>query len=200
MNTEDLKKEIEEYLKIYMNIKNSYILYKHIREESLQYKDETAQISDFLIIILSDIYSMVLINTCKLLDIRNDKNIFKLLNVSEQNIDIFDNTFYTDNEIKDKIKELKDELDSNNQLINILKIYRDKYLTHIDKDYWGNVQKLFKDHRITFKEIELILALISKIQNELLSMLCNTKWVIKDYGTEEYSYILKSIKEHLENR
>lgn len=200
MNKEDLKKEIEEYLKIYMNIKNSYILYKHIREESLQYKDETAQISNFLIIILSDMYSMVLINTCKVLDIRNDKNIFKLLNVSEQNIDIFDNTFYTDDEIKDKIKELKDELDSNNQLINILKIYRDKYLTHIDKDYWGNVQKLFKEHRITFEEIELILTLISKILNELLSMLCNTKWVIKDYGTEEYSYILKSIKEHLENR
>lgn len=198
MNKEELKNEVEEYLRIYMNIKNSYVLYKCVRENSLIYKDETSQITNFLVIALSDIFSMTIINVCKLLDIRNDKNIIKLINVCKQNIDLFCNSCIARSEALSKINELEININSLDAIIIKTKEYRDKYLAHFDKKYWKNVQMLFKEHKLSYEELDTVLNTISNTLNELLRMLCNTSWVIKEYGTGEYEYILNCIKEHLD--
>lgn len=202
MDKEKLKKEIEKYLKYYYEIKKEFDLYKHIKKKVLTYPNETKQISFFLQAVLNSLLKSSLLDISKILDNRNDKNIYRLLEVCNQNIKLFceeENSIKEKNEKIKTIKLLKEKVDNKQDLIKKIIKYRDKSLAHTDKKYFGDVSKLFKEYKTTYEEIEGILELIVNSLNELLYSLSNTTYVFNNEYRDDYTYILECIKKCRKN-
>lgn len=201
MEKEKLKKEIELYLLYYYEIKKKFDLYKYIKQNSEVYHEETKNIAYFLHTILRSLLENALMDISKIVDERNNKNVYKLLNICKQNIKLF----YEDNErqkrnILKRFYEMKKQIDSKKNIIENLKIYRDKYLAHIDKQYFFDANKLFKEYKTSYEDIETTLNVIVNVCNELLSKLCNITYVFNEEYKNNYKYILECIRESKENR
>lgn len=202
MEKENLKNEIENYLQYYYEIKKTFDIYKYIKENSVIYSKETQQIAFFLKPILLSLLNSTLLNISKIVDCRNQKNLNKLINICIANVVYFCNNPNSVNEKHEKLKlfnKIKNELEKNNSVIEKLNIYRDVYLAHTDKKYFMNFQKLFKEYKTTYEDIERILKVIVDSLNKLLYSLCETTYVFNDEYKKEYIYILECIKECREN-
>ena len=77
MDKEKLKGEIEKYLNYYYDVKRAFDLYRYIKENAEIYPNETKQISFFLHTVLISLLNNTLLDVSKILDNRNDKNIYK---------------------------------------------------------------------------------------------------------------------------
>lgn len=202
MDKEKLKGEIEKYLNYYYDVKRAFDLYRYIKENAEIYPNETKQISFFLHTVLISLLNNTLLDVSKILDNRNDKNIYKLLEVCNQNIKLFcedEKNTKEKNEKLNLIKRIKEKIDFKKDLIEKLKTYRDKSLAHTEGKYFRDVNKLFNEVKTTYEEIEDILEVIEESLNELLYALCNTTYVFNDQYKNDYTYILKCIKEFREN-
>lgn len=202
MDKEKLKGEIEEYLNYYYDVKRAFDLYRYIKENAEIYPNETKQISFFLHTVLISLLNNTLLDVSKILDNRNDKNIYKLLEVCNQNIKLFcedEKNTKEKNEKLNRIKRIKEKIDFKKDLIEKLKTYRDKSLAHTEGKYFRDVNKLFNEVKTTYEEIEDILEVIEESLNELLYALCNTTYVFNAQYKNDYTYILKCIKEFREN-
>ena len=202
MDKEKLKGEIEKYLNYYYDVKRAFDLYRYIKENAEIYPNETKQISFFLHTVLISLLNNTLLDVSKILDNRNDKNIYKLLEVCNQNIKLFcedEKNTKEKNEKLNRIKRIKEKIDFKKDLIEKLKTYRDKSLAHTEGKYFRDVNKLFNEVKTTYEEIEDILEVIEESLNELLYALCNTTYVFNDQYKNDYTYILKCIKEFREN-
>ncbi len=197
MNKQQLQNEIEIYIRYYYTIKKEFDLYKFIKQNSEIYKKETAQISFFLQPILYSLLNSVLLDTCQLVDSRNDKYLENLLNICIQNLK---EILVNPNSKKEKdeklkiINEKKNILESKQQIIFNLKAYRDKSLAHRDKEYFEDSNKVFEDYNTTYEEMENLLSVIQGILNELLYMTCNTSYCFTEEYKTDYKYILECIK------
>ena len=130
------------------------------------------------------------------------KNIYKLLEVCNENIKLFCENEKDAKEKNEKltlIKRIKEKIGFKKDLIEKLKTYRDKSLAHTEGKYFRDVNKLFNEVKTTYEEIEDILEVIEESLNELLYALCNTTYVFNDQYKNDYTYILKCIKEFREN-
>ena len=197
MDKEKLKGEIEKYLNYYYDVKRAFDLYRYIKENAEIYPNETKQISFFLHTVLISLLNNTLLDVSKILDNRNDKNIYKLLEVCNQNIKLFcedEKNTKEKNEKLNLIKRIKEKIGFKKDLIEKLKTYRDKSLAHTE-----GKNKLFNEVKTTYEEIEDILEVIEESLNELLYALCNTTYVFNDKYKNDYTYILKCIKEFREN-
>lgn len=202
MDKEKLKGEIEKYLNYYYDVKRAFDLYRYIKENAEIYPNETKQISFFLHTVLISLLNNTLLDVSKILDNRNDKNIYKLLEVCNQNIKLFcedEKNTKEKNEKLNLIKRIKEKIGFKKDLIEKLKTYRDKSLAHTEGKYFRDVNKLFNEVKTTYEEIEDILEVIEESLNELLYALCNTTYVFNDQYKNDYTYILKCIKEFREN-
>ena len=204
MDKEILQNEIENYIHYYYyGIKKSFDIYKYIKENSEIYPKETQQIAFFLKPILISLLNSTLLDTSKILDCRNQKNVNKLIERCISNAKLFCND---PNSIKEKneklklFKDIKEELENNNAVIEKLNTYRDVYLAHTDKDYFMDSKKLFEEYKTTYEDIERVLKLIVDSLNKLLYSLCETTYAFNDDYKREYKYILECIKEHRENQ
>lgn len=203
MDRESLKNEIESYIYFYYGIKKSFDIYKYIKQNSEIYPKETKQIAFFLKPILVSLLNSILLDMSKILDSRNQKNVNKLIEKCIANVKLFCNN---PNDIKEKneklklFKEIKEELEKNNLVIENLNIYRDVYLAHTDKDYFMDAKKLFEEYKTTYEDIERVLKLIVDSLNKILYSLCETTYAFNDDYKREYKYILECIKEYRENQ
>lgn len=202
MDKEKLKGEIKKYLNYYYDVKREFDLYKHIKENAEIYPNETKQIAFFLHTVLISLLNNALLDVSKILDNRNDKNIYKLLEVCNENIKLFCENEKDAKEKNEKltlIKRIKEKVDFKKDLIEKLKTYRDKSLAHTEGKYFRDVNKLFNEVKTTYEEIEDILEVIEESLNELLYALCNTTYVFNDQYKNDYTYILECIKKFREN-
>lgn len=202
MDKDKLKEEIEKYLKYYYDVKREFDLYIHIKKNADIYPNETKQISFFIHTVLTSLLKNILLGIAKIIDSREDKNIYKLLEVCNQNIKIFcedEKSIKEKNEKLNIIKSIKEKIDQKQDLIKKLTTYRDKFFAHSDKKYFRNIHRLFKEFKTTYEDIESILKLIEGFLNELLYSLCNTTYVFGNNYKNDYIYILECIKKCREN-
>lgn len=201
MNKKELENEIETHLKNYYIIKREFDIYKYIKQNAEIYNKETNQIAYFLKPVLYSLLNSTLLGICKMLDQREQKNIYELLNRFKNNID---NIITTKNSEKEKDNILEtinskiDELDLKQNTIGNLKTYRDKIIAHADKKFFDNPDKIFIDFNTKYEELETMLNMIENILNELLYMVCDTKYVFLEEYKDDYQYLLECIKEHNE--
>lgn len=146
MDKNTLKENIEQYI---YNLKvsiESFELYKGIKFFISQYKKEINYIASFLHVTLISLQTTFIMETVKLVDQREKKNIFNLLNVCAQNSSVFSKEIAYGglNDDTDKKENYMDKIDVENDIQKgklILNEYNDliinlKGLTHIDKEYF----------------------------------------------------------------
>ena len=78
--------EIKYFLDYYYEVNREFDLYKYIKENQEIYTKETQEISYFLNVILVSLLNSTLLNISKILDKRNEKNMYRLLEHCIQNM------------------------------------------------------------------------------------------------------------------
>ena len=177
----DIGKEIDAFFKRIISVKADFDLYKEI----LNYTDNKKfkYNYSFFATILDSLRFSFIIKTIKLIDIREEKNIYKFLNFCEQNENKFLKTLnidYINDEtsevetiiikevnVKQDIKEFKFKLDEYKGKIENLKFLRDKIYAHTDKEYFYDNPKLLKNNTIKYCEIEKILTILYENLNAI---------------------------------
>ena len=207
MNKKELENEVEAYLKYYYIVKQEFDIYKYIKQNAELYSRETKQIAYFLNPVLYSLLNSTLLAIYKLLDNREEKNIYKVFNIFIQNL----NEIVTNKNSKKEKNEIltimltatscgnnakKEEIDSKQELLNNIKEYRDKIIAHSDKKYFAQPDQVFKDFNMKYEDLEKMLIIIEKILNELLYIVCDTKFVFLEEYKDDYKYLLECIKEH----
>lgn len=199
MNKKELENEVETYLKYYYIVKQEFDIYKYIKQNAELYSRETKQIAYFLNPVLYSLLNSTLLAIYKLLDNKEEKNIYKILNIFIQNLNEIvtnKNSKKEKNETLKIINAKKEEIDSKQELLNNIKEYRDKIIAHSDKKYFAHPDQVFKDFNMKYEDLEKMLISIEKTLNELLYIVCDTKFVFLEEYKDDYKYILECIKEH----
>lgn len=177
----DIRKEINIYFK---RLNNAYSKFQLFKEIQLHAKNEKLQRNNaFFQEILDSLRFTFVIEVLKIVDDREDKNIFKFLNYCEQHqqdflkelkevyIDV--NTGEKEERIIKKVDLIKDinlfrnELDKYSKKINNMKILRDKIYAHTDKKYFYGDKLLEKEERVKYQEIEEIIEILFKHLNTI---------------------------------
>lgn len=131
MKKDELKKEIEQYINNLRIATESFELNKGIKMLVNNYQNEINSIGSFTKITLISLQTTFIMETCKLVDIREDKNIFRLLNICESNYTIFPKknivkiptengkiqTFINEIDIRKDVINIKNEISGFNSII-----------------------------------------------------------------------------------
>lgn len=141
--------------------------------------------------------------TAKLVDKREDKNIYKFINCCKnqqhQFLKEFVDEFYNEEtktterifikkvNVLDDIKDFETELDKYSTQIENIKAQRDMVYAHNDKKYFYNNGNISEEFKVTYNDIDEILHLIFNKLN-ILSI---------DYNRRVYSKFSDTIDDYL---
>ena len=198
-----LECEFSQYFKMVNSALSDFELYKGILSNVQGNEKEIKQINGFLYNVLNSLKYSFVMKTAKLIDKREDKSIFKLINCcenqKEQFLNEFIDEFYNEEtkitekvlvkkvNVLDDINNFKLELNKYSKQIENIKSQRDKVYAHQDKEYFYDNGKVNEDFKITYNDIDEILNLIYKNLN-ILSI---------DYNGRVYSKFPSTIDEYL---
>jgi len=105
-------------------------------------------------------------------------NLMRLFDTHQDSYSIFAYINYIKSNMKylfaeNKIGEVKRVIKEHRQLLleiegklKILKTWRDKRLFHLDKEYLGDLNKIFRDYRLNIEDIENLYKIASDILNQ----------------------------------
>lgn len=104
-------------------------------------------------------------NLMKLYDVHKDANsIHKYLNFVEQNMGrLFKKEHHQ--ELRKVIKQDRANLSSEKKVLNNLKIWRDKRLYHLEKEYAGDLTQVFREYIISIEEFDRLYSLARDLLN-----------------------------------
>lgn len=198
----DLEKEIDKYFKIINDAKNSFDLYKGILSNAKENDKKVSKISSFLYPVLNALKFSFVVQTAKLVDKREDKSIWKLIECCKQQknefLTEFVNTYIDEDTGKEETFFLKkvdimsdltvfeEKLNEHSQAIINLKAQRNKIYAHNDKDYFYDKSNISEMYLVTYQDIEDILNLLFQ-QLNVISL---------DYNRRVYSSYPSSIKDY----
>jgi hypothetical protein len=120
-------------------------------------------------------------NLMKLYDVHKDSfSVYTYLNFAEQNMGIL---FKKKNQknIKKEIKLDRDRLSKEKTSLGNLKIWRDKRLYHLEKEYAGDLNQVFREHTITIGQFDNLYSLAKDILNRY-SIYFDEKENYMEYG------------------
>lgn len=199
----DLDNEISQYFKVINSALDDFELYKGILSNIKGNEKKINQINGFLYTILNSLKYSFVMKTAKLVDEREDKNIFKLINCCEnqqnQFLTEFIDEFYNEDtkttekvfikkvNVLDDINNFKLNLNNYKTQIENIKAQRDKIYAHSDKKYFYDGSKINEDFKVTYNDIDEILNLIYKNLNILST----------DYNRRVYSKFPTTLDEYL---
>ena len=178
----NLDKEFSQYFKVINSALDDFKLYKGLLYNVKSNEKKINQINGFLYTILNSLKYSFVMKTAKLIDEREDKNIFKFLNCCrnqhDQFLKEFVNEYYNEDtkkteKFKKRVNALKDidsfesKLKKYNKQIENIKAQRDKIYAHSDKKYFYDNGKIADEFKVTYNDIDEILHLIYKELNVL---------------------------------
>lgn len=199
----DLEDEFSQYFRVVNSALDDFDLYKGILSNINGNEKKVNQINGFLYTILNSLKYSFIMKTAKLVDIREDKNIFKFINCCKNQkneflkeiVDEFYNEETNTSEkifvrkvnVLNDIKNFEFQLDKYNTQIENIKNQRDKIYAHNDKRYFYNNGNISEEFKVTYNDIDEILHLIFKELN-ILSI---------DYNRRAYSKFPDTIDDYL---
>lgn len=205
----DLESEFSRYFREINSALDDFELYKGILSNVDGNEKKINQINGFLYTILNSLRYSFVMKTAKLVDKREDKNIFKFLNCckNQQNqflknfVDEFYNEVTKTTEkifikkvnVLDDIKNFELELDKYSTQIENIKAQRDMIYAHNDKKYFYDNGKVSEEFKVTYNDIDEILHLIFKKLN-ILSIDYNRRVYSKFSDTlDDYLHIIEKL-------
>ncbi len=199
----DLEREFSYFFKDINSALDDFELYKGVLSNVKGNEKKINNINGFLYTTLNALKYSFVMKTAKLVDIREDKNIFKFLNCcrnqSSEFLTEFVNEYYNEEtgitekefikkvNVLDDINEFERELNKHNKQIENIKAQRDKIYAHNDKKYFYDNGKINEDFKVTYDDIDIILHIIYKYLN-LLSI---------DYNRQGYSMFPSTLSDYL---
>ena len=160
-----LDEELMQYFNNVIEVRNNFELYKMIKAEpSLDKVNKHAHI--FVTVINSLEYAFIM-QLYKLLEEKEEKNLFTMIKLCNNNIKHFSNKEKINNELKGLDLYLKD----NQGIITNITNMRDKFFAHSDRKYFKIPNKVFNDNSIKNKELEDLIKNIYKFDKSIYANL-----------------------------
>ena len=205
----DLERDFSQYFRLVNSALNDFELYKGILSNVDGNEKKINQINGFLYTILNSLKYSFVMKTSKLVDKRENKNIFKFIdcckNQKNQFLEEFVDEFYNEEtktiekifikkvNVLDDIKNFELELDKySTQIINI-NAQRDKIYAHSDKRYFYDNGSINEEFNVTYNDIDNILHIIYNNLN-ILSKDYNRRAYLNYNSTlDDYLHILNNL-------
>lgn len=209
MTKKELQKELEIYMFRIMHALDYFKMYKNMLTLSFE-NDNSKKISSFINLTSSSLIRTAVNETYLLLDNRNDKNIFKFIEICKQHNILFRKEL-TEEYVNCKtgereifvlektniIKELNNfesDLAKYNSQISNLKALRDKIYAHVDKKYFYDNKLITKEYSVKYQDVEDILHILYKNMNRISVILTGTIYGECEDYIDDFKVILDSIK------
>jgi len=142
--------------------KSHYIIWKELMDAFSEEQNIYYDIEVSLVMTMNAHFEVSITRLFKLLDTHNDSiNINYFLNFIKSNTCILG--YIGKNELIVELEKDRSFLNSQQEKIDRLKTLRDKYYSHLDKKYFNNYDELFKNHKVTYNEIEELFEELDKI-------------------------------------
>lgn len=201
----NIEKEIENYFYSINSAKEKFDLYKGILQNVSGNEQKVNSINGFLYVILDSLKFTFVIETSKLVDERESKNIFKFIEYCKQHKKEFLTEFYNETtKINEKIfirkvnvledlTKFEEELRSYEIQIENLKAQRDKVYAHTDKKYFYSNKDINKKFKVTYDDVDRILSILHKHLN-VISIDFNRR-AFSNFASmvDDYKYIISRL-------
>lgn len=201
----NIEKEIENYFYSINSAKEKFDLYKGILQNVSGNEQKVNSINEFLYVILDSLKFTFVIETSKLVDERESKNIFKFIEYCKQHKKEFLTEFYDEttkrNEkifirkvnVLEDLTKFEEELRSYKIQIENLKAQRDKVYAHTDKKYFYRNKDINKEFKVTYDDVDRILSILHKHLN-VISIDFNRRAFSTFASTiDDYKYIISRL-------
>ena len=205
----DLESEFSQYFREVNSALDDFELYKGILSNVVGNEKKINQINGFLYTILNSLKYSFVMKTAKLVDVREQKNIFKFINCCKNQKNQFlkkivdeyynektkttERMFIKNVDVLEDIKNFELELDKYSVQIENIKAHRDMVYAHNDKKYFYNNGSINDEFKVTYNDIDEILHLIFKELN-ILSIDYNRRAYSKFSDTiDDYLHIIKKL-------
>lgn len=205
----NLEKEIENYFYSINSAKEKFDLYKGILQNVSGNEQKVNSINEFLYVILDSLKFTFVIETSKLVDERESKNIFKFIEYCKQHKKEFLTEFYDEFydettkrkeriftrkvNILEDLTKFEEELRSYEIQIENLKAQRDKVYAHTDKKYFYRNKDINKEFKVTYDDVDRILSILHKHLN-VISIDFNRRAFSNFTSTiDDYKYIISRL-------
>lgn len=188
MNKLNIETEISNYFKLineaYKNIK----LYKTI--SSTLENSKITNIKDFIHTVLNSLKFSFIVQTEKIIDKSEAKNICKFIEYCKQNTDTFQEKKES---IIKKLTDFDNELTQYETVFQNMKGQRDKIYAHTDKETFYNKNQLYEEYNVRLQDVENIINMLYKNLNNI-SIAYNGRYYshYSDPG-DDYAYILEKL-------
>lgn len=205
----NLENEFSQYFKVVNSALDDFELYKGILKNVKENETKINKINSFLYTILNALKYSFVMQTAKLIDVREDKNIFRFINFCKVNKNMFlkeivndyynvetkerEYEFIRKVDVLEDIKKFEIELDKYSSQIENIKAQRDKIYAHNDKKYFYDKGNINQEFKVTYEDIDNILHIIYHNLN-ILSIDYNRR-AYSNYAStlDEYLYILNNL-------
>ena len=205
----NLEKEIENYFYSINSAKEKFDLYKGILQNVSGNEQKVNSINGFLYVILDSLKFTFIVETSKLVNKKESKNIFKFIEYCKQHKKEFLTEFYDEfynettkeNEkifirkvnILEDLTKFEEELKKYEIQIENLKAQRDKVYAHTDKKYFYGNKDINKKYKVTYDDVDMILNILHKNLN-VISIDFNRRAFFTFASTiDDYKYIISRL-------
>lgn len=188
MNKLNIEIEISNYFKLineaYKNIK----LYKTI--SSTLENSKITNIKDFICTILNSLKFSFIVQTEKIIDKCEAKNIWKFIEYCKQNTDDFREPKVS---VINKLIDFNDELTQYSTVFQNMKRQRDKIYAHTDKETFYDRNQLYEEYNVQLQDIENIINILYKNLNNISISYNGRHYSHYSDPGEDYDYILEKL-------
>lgn len=183
MTKEELRELIHSYLWRINYLNNYFGLFAHIRKEIAASRESIWVAPMFFQTTIDALYHTVVVELAKLYS-KYDDGLNKLLNICEHNKDLFrtegtrewknpQTMEIIDREeykvcVLDDIRVQREEIEKRKESIERIKVWRDKYFAHLDKEYRRAPEKLSEQYPLSDQVLRDLIDLADHICNQML--------------------------------
>lgn len=188
MSKLNIEIEISNYFKLINEAYKNIELFKTIAN-TLE-NPKTKNIKDLMFTILNALKFSFVVQTEKIIDIKESKNIWKFIEYCKQNTDAFQES--NDSIIK-KLTDFNNELAQYNMVFQNMKGQRDKIYAHTDNETFYNKNQLFEKYNVQLQDIENIINMLYKYLNNISIAYNGKHYSHYSNPGDDYNYILEKL-------
>ena len=179
------------------------VIYKRLHVRHHDRIDEMNIAPAFFQITMTALFSCIVIWVDKLFDEKSERGLFNFLGFIENNREVFDTKElqrrrgYPDGHAVLKREQItyqtiKSDRESIKQLdcLESIKLLRDKYYAHFDKEHFFDKSKLINETSCNWSDFDAIIKLASNILNNYSSSFDGQLYVIEASNVTDVDYIL----------
>lgn len=153
INKKKLEQELLQYLNYVIELRNTFLLYKIIKSDKNSSLEKVNKYPYLFVTIINALEYSFIMQSYKIFDDTEDKNIFTLIKLCRNN----QKHFFNKNEILKTLDELELYLSTKKLIIENIRSLRNKFFAHADRKYFVVPDQVLKDFSIKNEELEFLI-------------------------------------------